>query len=123
MNNKRVQNIKHAQKAAQLTREISSLFHQITVDNPGLMGIYVNRIKLSDDKSICTVYFGAFGGKEEFDKKLGELILYKPSMRTALAQKIYGRYTPDLVFRYDEQIEKQQKIDSLLDKLKDDGQL
>jgi ribosome-binding factor A len=123
MNNKKIRDIKHAQKAALWTREIANLFRKLSLDRPELQGIYVNRVKLSPDGGLCNIYFCAHGGKAEFDAKLGELILYKPSMRASLAKIIHSRYTPDLVFRYDEEFEKQERVNALIDRLKDEGKL
>lgn len=112
-----LRNIKRAQKESQLLRELSSNLLQISLDEPTLQGLYISRIKLSKDRSICFIYFNTSGGKEEFDKKLSTLILYKPSLRTALAKSLDLRYTPDLMFHYDEISEKQKRIEELLFKV------
>lgn len=109
--------IKRAQKEAQLLREISSLILKITIDEPSLQGLYVSRIKLSPDKGMCHVLFITATGKEEFQQKLGALILYKPSMRAALAKILNGRYTPNLVFEFDELSDKQKRVDDLINKV------
>jgi ribosome-binding factor A len=44
-------------------------------------------------------------------------------MRTALAKTSHGRYTPNLIFRYDDDYEKVEKINRLLDTLKAEGKL
>lgn len=120
---KQQQDIKRAQKESYFFREISQLFRHITIDEPRLNGIYINKISLSSDGGICTVLFLAANGRPEFEEKLPLLILYKPSLRAALAKTSSGRYTPNLVFRYDEDQEKVDKINRLLDKLKDEGRL
>ncbi|MCX5922680.1 MAG: ribosome-binding factor A [Candidatus Dependentiae bacterium] len=113
MISKNVRNIRRVQKETQLLREISNLILQTSLDAPELKELYVNRVTLSPDRSRCYVYFATNGGKEVFDKKLGHLILYKPSMRTALANSLDLRYTPDLVFRYDQISEKERRIAEL----------
>jgi ribosome-binding factor A len=111
--------IKRAQKESQLQQEISKLLHQLMLDDHRLQGLFVNRVKLSPDKSICTVYFYTANGQTEFEEKLGSLILYKPSLRKAIAQIIPAKYVPEFVFKFDEQFEKQKRIDELLAKIKD----
>ena len=123
MNNKRVCDIKRAQKASLLLRVISQLFLEVTLDNKELQGFFVNRVDLSPDKSICYVYFCTTGGPEEFKQKLDILKLYKPSMRASLSRQIASRYTPEIVFKFDSCAEKVEKIDRLLQKLKDNGDL
>lgn len=120
---KQKQEIRKAQKESYFYREISNFFLQITIDEPRLNGLYINKITLSSDSGTCVVLFLASHGKAEFEEKLPLLILYKPSMRSALAKMSHGRYTPNLIFRYDEGYEKIEKINLLIDKLKDEGKL
>lgn len=123
MTHNRVSDIKHAQRESLLYRTISNYFLQITFDDPQLKGLYVNRVTLSADRSMCTVYFQTEGGKADFEAKRKQLVLYKPSLRNALSKILRGPYTPNLRFKYDEQFEKQRKIEELFDKLKDEGKL
>jgi ribosome-binding factor A len=110
--------IKRAQKESQLQQELSKLLLQLTLDNHQLQGLFVNRVKLSPDKSVCTVFFYTANGRTEFEEKLGSLILYKPSLRKAISQIIPSKYVPEFIFKFDDQFEKQQHIDELLDKIK-----
>lgn len=120
---KQQQEIKRAQKESYFFREIAKFYLQITIDEPRLQGLYINKISLSADGGICTVLFLASNGRSEFEEKLPTLILYKPSLRSALAKTSQSRYTPNLIFRYDEDQEKVDKINRLIDKLKDEGRL
>jgi len=117
MSNDRQKHIKHAQKESLYLKEISRLFLHITADDPALRELHVSRVKLSPDKSLCTVYFYTPAGQEGFREKMEQLILYKPSLRHALAQKISSRYTPDLRFSFDKQFEKQKHLESLLESI------
>lgn len=113
-----VSSIKKSQKEALLFRSISELFRETTLEDKNLANLFVNRVKLSDDKSVCTIFFYCAGGLTEFKEKLSTLILYKGSLRRALARMISSRYTPELVFKFDDQYEKQQRIEGLLEKVK-----
>src|SRR3990167_11146157 len=113
--------IKRAQKESYFFREIANFFMQIAMDDSRLSGIYINKVSLSPEGGTCAVLFLSPDGKEDFEKKLPILILYKPSLRAALAKISQGRYTPNLVFRYDEGHEKTEKINSLIDRLKKEG--
>lgn len=99
-------------------RSISQLLMQISLDDTRISDIFVNRVSLSDSKSICAIYFYSPRGHDHFKEMLKVLILYKPSMRSAIAKTMDARYTPDLVFKFDEQFEKQLKLENLLDKIK-----
>ena len=115
--------VKQAQKESYFFREIANLFMQIAIDDARLSGLHINKVELSPSGGTLAVLFLSSEGKEDFEKKLSFLILYKPSMRAALAKISQGRYTPNLVFRYDEGHEKTEKINALIDKLKTEGKL
>jgi ribosome-binding factor A len=112
-----LRDIKRAQRETHMSREISSLLMKVALDEVALQGLYVSRVKLSADGGICTVFFADSAGQEAFHKKLGTLILYKPSIRTALAKILDKRYTPDLVFKFDELTEKQMKMEELFSRI------
>jgi len=117
-NNRRVSDIKRAQKTSLLFRTITKLFSETLFDNKDLTGFYVNRVELSPDKGICYVYFYAPGGEADFKEKLHLLKLYKPSTRAAIAREVQGRYAPDIVFKFDKIEVKARHIDDLLNKIK-----
>src|SRR5260221_3523006 len=120
---KQQQEIRKAQRESYFHQEISKLFLQINMDEPRLNGLFINKVQLSPDGGTCVVLFLATNGRPEFEEKLPTLILYKPSMRPALAITSHSRYTPKLIFRYDEDYEKVEKINRLLDTLKAEGKL
>lgn len=103
--------IKRAQKESLLLREISNMYHTITMDDDRLAGLFVNRVELSTDRGWVTVYFFTPDGFEKFEEQLEILKLYKPSIRKGLASEIKGRYVPDLKFAYDAKFEKQQRLE------------
>lgn len=116
-----VPNVKRAQKESLFFREISQLFLQATMDDKRLQGIFVNRVALSPDKGLCTVYFYTAEGEETFKNILPVLTLYKPSLRKALASTIKGRYVPELIFKFDTTYEKQQRIEELIEHVRTDN--
>lgn len=116
--NSRTSSIKRAQKESQLYRTISELFMKLAQDDPRLADLTINRVSLSNDKSLCRVYFYTAQGESAFREKLPYLILYKPSLRKALAQSINARYTPQIEFDFDSQFEKQLELEGLLEKIK-----
>jgi len=117
MNNKQIPHIKKAQKEALLLKELSQLFLQLSLDDSRLTGATITHAELSHNKSVCTVYFYVPGGLESFEPIRSVLILYKPSMRKAIAQRIPSRHVPDIVFKYDEKFEKQMKLENIFNQL------
>jgi ribosome-binding factor A len=119
----KVYQIKRAQKAAQLLRSICTLFSGASRDDDRLQGSQITRVELSDDRSRCYVFFYNAGGEEAFRETLRYLILYKPSLRAALAKEISGRYTPELEFVFDHSFEKIERLESLFEKIKEKDEL
>ena len=113
-----VKNIKKAQRESLLLREIAQLFMSQTFEDPELKNVYVNRVELSDNGGTCTIYFYSSLGQDEFKRALEFLKLYKPSLRKALAMRINARYTPEVVFRFDAQLEKTLGIEHLIERVK-----
>ncbi len=103
--------IKRAQKESLLLREISNMYHTITMEDDRLAGLFVNRVELSSDRGWVNVLFYTVDGFEKFKQQLEILKLYKPSIRKGLAAGIKGRYVPDLKFEYDSKFEKQQRLE------------
>jgi len=123
MISKRQQDVKHAQREAFLYREIASLFSRLMTNEPQLSGMFINRISLSPDRGLCTVYFYTTAGRDTFKKQLPTLILYKPSLRDAIAKALQSRYTPEIRFAYDDQYDKQRRVEDLIEQLKIEGKL
>lgn len=118
MHNVRVYAIKREQKETQLFREISQLFLQIALDDSSMRGLVVTRVKLSADKGMCSVFLYIEDGQETFKELMRTLILYKPSLRKAIATQVPSRRVPDLLFKFDSKFEKQQRIEQLLENIK-----
>lgn len=117
-----VKRVKKAQKERFLLRELSHIYHQLSLEHEQLRGVIVSRVTLSPDKSLCTVYFFTPKGQEHFQEVLELLKLYRPSIRKAVADKLTGRYVPDIRFVFDETFEKQERFEKLMERIKSDTQ-
>lgn len=114
--------VRQAQKESLLYREVAELFRRHAQDEPALQDLYVTRVDLAPDLSTCTVFFFSPKGEPYFKQQLRQIILYKPSLRRAIASRVALRRTPDFVFKFDETVEKQQRVDALFDKIKTDDE-
>lgn len=92
------------------------------MDHQQLIGLSISRVELSDNKGLCSIFFYSPEGQEVFEQKFDTLLLFRNSLRRALAQRIPGRYVPELIFKYDAQLEKQLAIEQLLDQIKEEPQ-
>lgn len=118
MTHSRVSDIKRSQKERLLFRELSQLYLQLVLDNPPLRNLSLSRVRLSPDKSMCTLFFYTDEGIDAFKEYLEILKLYRPSLRKAIAGKIESRYVPDLRFKFDETYEKQEAFEELMEQIK-----
>src|SRR3989304_7734361 len=107
--------IRRARKESQYYKILSGLFMKITMEDNRLQGMFINRVQLSPSSSACTIFFYLPDGEEAFREKLDVLKLYKPSLRKSLSSLIDGRYTPELIFKFDTLFEKQQRIEAVLE--------
>ena len=98
--------IKRSQKESLLLRELSKMLLQLSLDDAELNGLFINRVELSPKRSACYVFFYTNEGETFYRENLGKLILFKPSLRAALAKEMNNRYTPEIIFKYDKSEEK-----------------
>lgn len=117
--------VKRERKKSMYLRELSVFIDAIAEEQPAVREVYLSRLELSADGGICYLYFAAIAPGENqpaaalqrFEEALEVLKLYRPSLRKALAQVIQARYTPDLMFLFDEKREKIDRINELLDQV------
>lgn len=110
------QSVKRAQKEALYLRTIANLFREAAAEDSNLRGISVERVQISPDGSMCTVFF-FMTDTHSVEEKINYLKLYKPSLRRAFAKELNQRRTPDFIFKYDKQFAKAERINQLLDSL------
>lgn len=103
--------------ADQLRDIISEQFSGNRLSDPRLEGISITHAKLSADLQIAHVYFRLFEGKDgELEAHEG-LNSCKPYLRRVLAKELRVRRVPELIFVYDESIEKGARIEKLLEEV------
>jgi ribosome-binding factor A len=111
--------IRREKKQSFLFRELSLLLRGLCLDEPTLISTYLTRVELTPGKGTCNLFFASHNGLEGFKEALEILKLYRPSLRSSLASLLQGRYTPELIFKYDEAVEKTEQMYKLLDDVKD----
>jgi ribosome-binding factor A len=124
MVSKSLRNIKHAQRESHFKRELAQLLQQIAADDAQLRDMFITRVALSANGGSLAIYLTLLEPNEEkLTVKLRHLVLYKPSLRSSLAKNHHSHHIPELVFKIDEQVKKQQRIDQIFDELKNKGEL
>ena len=106
---------KHFEKL--LKRNISYIIHKKTQD-PRIGFVTVTRIRISDDLHHAKVFVSIMGTKEEQEKSMKGLHSAKKFIRGELAHgfKKY-RFTPNISFHYDKELEKVHQLMIQVNKL------
>ena len=97
----------------ELKKEISNII-SLELKNPHITGlISVSKVKTTPDLRYARVYVTMINEKS---KKENLSILKKSSgfIRSEIAKKVNLRYTPELIFEFDESIEYGTRIDEIL---------
>ncbi len=100
--------IKHRLNSV-MTKDLSDL-------NAGL--ITISRVIMSPDLKLAKVYISFLGNKEPADKLIERINYRKPHIRYMLGRQLTMKYTPDLIFFFDDTMEYADRINKLLNDVK-----
>lgn len=122
----RHQEIRRSKKKAQYLRELSTFLTHIAQDEPKLAQLYITRVELSPDGGMCYIYLSFYNAlsaeekEQSYKESRDTLILYKPSIRKALANSLHSRYVPDLRFVFDSKKEREHRVSDLLSQVSEE---
>ena len=80
--------------------------------------VTVSRVIMSPDLKIAKVYVSFLGNKESAEKLVERINNRKSHIRFLLGKQLTLKYTPDLIFFYDDSMEYADKINKLLNEVK-----
>jgi len=100
-----------------LIREISFILNS-KVKDPRVGFVTLTYIKLSADYHYMDVYFTVLNKEENYKASLEGLNKCKGFIKKNLLKRIKLRVTPEIKFIYDETIEKGNRINEILEKIK-----
>jgi ribosome-binding factor A len=100
-----------------IRREISELIQHELRDPRLDEFIAVTEVDTSPDLKYAKIFISAMSGQQEEQKILGILNSASGFLRTALANKVNLRYTPELHFLWDNSIEHGDRILRLIDEV------
>jgi ribosome-binding factor A len=106
------------QVAEQIHRELSTLL-MFEARDPRLSSITITDVDITPDLLIAHVYFTLLGTEEDKQATMAGLEHARGYLRTQVAERIQQRLAPELVFRFDRSAEEGERIDRILDRLKD----
>lgn len=91
--------------------------------DPGLGFVTITGVDTAPDLRAARVFWTVLGGAEERAETLAALHRARPRLRAAVGAQIRIKYLPDLVFEYDESIDRGMRMERLLRDLGSDQDL
>lgn len=119
--------IKRAERVASRIRtELMDLILRGQVSDPAAAGTYISNVALSADLRHARVYVRLLddaASEQRREQAVRALQRAGGHIRRALASRLKLKYQPELKFYWDEGVDAQQRIESVLDELRRDGSL
>lgn len=105
-------------------RRVSGLIHvhlsnllERKIKDPRLDMVTITDVEVSPDVSSAKVYFSAVGGDQSREEAEQGLQSAAGWLRRELGQALRLRRTPELIFRYDQSLERGERISNILNEL------
>src|SRR6056297_2383977 len=111
-----------AQRVGELIhKEISALLVKGLKD-PRVGFVTITGVEVTPDLHLARVFYSVIGDEEARRQTEAGLKSSQPFIRHQLSGRLQMRYTPDLIFQYDESVDYGNRIESLLRNIKQDQQ-
>ncbi len=108
---------KRSSRVAEAIRnEISTLLIS-KVRDPRLLGVNISRVEVPDDLSLARIFFTVIGEKKEIKEAGIGLERAKGFLRSHIAKTLNLRFTPALIFRYDNVVEKVAELEEIFQEI------
>lgn len=111
MANRKIQKLER-----QIEKELSRIFLNDVKEDVGF--ITITGVNLTNDLSFAKIYYTVLGNEEKKQAVAKRLDKAKGFVRTTLGSRVQMRKLPELIFVYDESIEYGNKIDKLIEQIK-----
>ncbi|HTU99419.1 MAG TPA: 30S ribosome-binding factor RbfA [Luteitalea sp.] len=99
--------------ADQIKDQVSQLL-SFEVKDPNVGLLTVTHVKMTSDMGLAHVYYTLVGDDAERRKTARALDRATPFVRRRLAEDMNMRRAPEVKFHYDENLERQERVESLL---------
>jgi ribosome-binding factor A len=102
--------------ANQIREELAEMIPGLK--DPRIGFVTVTRVALAEDLRYARVNFGVLGDKQQREKTSAGLRQAAGFLRRELGRRMRVRYTPELLFEYDEGLDATDRVAKLLDEIK-----
>jgi ribosome-binding factor A len=110
-------NLKIQKLEKQIEKELSRIFLNDVKDDIGF--ITITGVDLTNDLSYAKVYYTVLGDDNKKEAVTKTLEKAKGFIRTTLGSRVQMRKIPELIFNYDESIDYGNKIEKLIEQIKE----
>ena len=100
--------------ADQIREVISELLARGAVHDPGIGFITLTRVEVSSDLQMARVFYTSLGDQKARTETAKALNRATPFFRRALGDRMRLRRVPEVVFRFDEAIGHQDRVEQIL---------
>jgi len=100
-----------------IRQEVSMILHNVIRD-PRLGFLTVTGVELTNDLRFARIYFSVLGDEKARKLALKGLNSAKGYIKGLLGEKIKLRYMPDIEFKFDDTLERTQRIYDLFEQIK-----
>ena len=112
-----MQGVDRVRRVSELVRRQVSHFIVRELADEDLGIVSVTAVDMSRDLQQATVYVSSLAQGPDVESILFVLEENVPAVRRDLAQSLHLRRVPDLTFRYDESVERGQRLTKMIDEL------
>lgn len=106
----------------QIRQELSELLSRGAVHDPGIGFITLTRVTVTADLQLARVYYTSMGDARARRETERALERATPFFRRHLGGRLQLRRVPELEFRYDESIAHQDRIERILNELREEAE-
>ena len=111
-----MQGSRPARVGDQIREELSELLTR-EVKDPGIGLITITHVKVSADLQVARAYWTVMGDEKSRKETSKALERATPFLRRQIAGRLRLKRVPELAFQYDETIERQERIEALLQEI------
>ena len=111
-----MQGSRPARVGDQIREELSELLTR-EVKDPGIGLITITHVKVSADLQVARAYWTIIGDEKSRKETFKALERATPFLRRQIAGRLRLKRVPELAFQYDESIERQERIEALLQEI------
>lgn len=108
---------KRSSRVAEAIRNEISTILISKVRDPKLIDVNISRVEVSDDLSLARIYFTVFGDTKNVKEAENGLLRAKGFMRSHIAKTLNLRFTPALLFKYDDIADKVAELDEIFQEI------